>query len=57
MTGGPGSVWGVLMNAQDEYVNFEVDEEGLWLEGVLALLPDQTLELRNVLNRYYTEEV
>jgi hypothetical protein len=57
VTGGPGSIWGVLMNAKDEYVDFEVDEEGLWLEGVLTLPPDQTLELSNVLNRYYAEEV
>lgn len=58
MTGGPGSIWGVLYGASaaPQYVNFEVDEEGLWLEGFLTLDADQARLLYEAMHTYYSEE-
>lgn len=58
MTGGPGSVWGVLygVSAAQEYIDFEIDEEGLWLEGYLTLDADQSRMLYEAMHKYYSEE-
>lgn len=58
MTGGPGSVWGVLYDEQENcYEDYEIDEEGLHMERREDFTPVQARQLYEALKAYYEEVV
>lgn len=58
MAGGPGSVWGVLYDEDEDcYEDFEIDEEGLHLERREGFTPNQTRQLYEALRLYYEGDV
>lgn len=57
MAGGPGSVYGTMYREEtDDYIDYEIDEEGLWFAiAVEGLDPDHARQLYEALKIYYEE--
>lgn len=52
----PRSVYGVIYDEDvDRYRNFEVDDEGLYVENTVQFSPKFTRDLYEALKHYYEE--